>query len=273
MSEEKEFILSKDGKKLCVHIWDLPDADRVLCLVHGLGEHAGRYAELAHYLNQSRISAYALDMRGHGLSDGKRGHAAYEDLQSDIEELLKYARAINTDAKLVLMGHSFGGNQVAHFVKHDSSHELAGFILSSPFLDVAFQPPKWKVTMANLIGSLLPSLTQSNELDATTISRDSKEVEKYLKDPLVHDQISVRMYLDVTKAGRDLLKNTKPLRIKGLAYHGDADKLVSFAATNQFVSQNEGIQWHPLADVYHEPHNDFGKEKVYALVSDFILSL
>jgi len=270
MSEEKEFILSKDGKKLCVHSWEIPEASWVLCIVHGLGEHAGRYGALANHLNKQGISVFALDVRGHGLSEGKRGHAAYANLQSDIEELLKYARALNTEAKLVLMGHSFGGNQVAHYVKHDNTNELAAFILSSPFLDVAFQPPKWKITMANLVGSILPSLTQSNELDPSTISRDPKEVEKYVNDPLVHDRISVRMYLDVSKAGKDLLKNTKPIKIPGLVYHGDSDLLVSFEATRQFVALNEGLIWHPLEGVYHEPHNDLGREKVYTLVSDFI---
>jgi len=273
MSEEKEFILSKDGKKLCVHCWEIQEAERVLCLVHGLGEHAGRYAEMANYLNNAGIGMYALDVRGHGLSDGKRGHARYADLQSDIEELLKYVRAIHTDAKLVLMGHSFGGNQVAHFVKHDTSNELAGFILSSPFFDVAFQPPAWKVKLANLVGSLLPSLTQSNELDPQTISRDQAEVDKYVNDPLVHDQISVRMYLDVTKAGKNLLANEKPLRIPCLIYHGDADKLVSFQATEQFAAKNPSAIWQPLSGVFHEPHNDIGREQVYKSVRDFILAL
>ncbi len=273
MSEEKEFILSRDGKKLCVHLWEMSGATHVLCIVHGLGEHGGRYAQMAAELNKVGISVYALDVRGHGLSDGKRGHALYTRLQEDIEEFLKFVRALNTDAKLVLMGHSFGGNQVAHYIKHDSTKELSGAILSSPFFDVAFQPPAWKVTLANLVGSLLPSLTQSNELDPQTISRDQAEVDTYVNDPLVHDQISVRMYLDVTKAGKALLKNEKPIRIPCLIYHGDADQLVSFQASKQFAEKNPGVIWHPLAGVFHEPHNDLGREDVYSLLSTFISNL
>jgi len=270
MSEEKEFILSRDGKKLCIHVWEMPEASHVLCVVHGLGEHGGRYASLASHLNAAGISVYALDVRGHGLSEGKRGHASYERLQEDIEEFLKCVRALNIDAKLVLMGHSFGGNQVAYYIKNDSTKELAGAILSSPFFDVAFRPPAWKVTLANLVGSILPSLTQSNELDPKTISRDHEEVAKYVNDTLVHDQISVRMYLDVSKAGKALLINEKPLRIPCLVYHGDADQLVSFTATEQFAQKNQGVIWQPLAGVYHEPHNDFGREVVYRMIAEFI---
>lgn len=274
MSEEKEFILSKDGKKLCVHQWEIPDAKRVLCIVHGLGEHGDRYSEFAQYLNSNGISVFALDLRGHGLSEGKRGHSkSYSLLQSDLEELLKHARSLNTDAKIVLMGHSMGGNLVANYLKSDRTKELAGYILSAPFLDVAFQPPQWKTKLATIMGNIWPSLTQSSELDPTTITRIPEEVDKYVSDPLVHDLISVRWYLDFTTAGIKLLEDKNQIKLPGLIYHGDGDRLVSFGATEKFALANPSAKWVPLSGVYHEPHNDLGKEIIYKMVAEFISAL
>jgi acylglycerol lipase len=271
MSEEKEFILSKDGRKLCIHQWEVSDANKVICIVHGLGEHGGRYTELAYHLNSSQISVFAIDLRGHGLTEGKRGHTpSYSLLQSDIEELLKHARSLNTDAKLILMGHSMGGNLVASYVKNDQTKELSGYILSAPFFDVAFAPPKWKITLAKLVGKILPSLTQGNELDVNAISRNENEVEKYIADPLIHNQISVGWFLAFSTVGKKLLADDRLISTPGLIYHGDADRLVSFGATEKFASKNANAKWVPLSGVYHEPHNDLGKEEVYAMIVDFI---
>ena len=273
MSEEKEFILSKDGKRLCVHHWESKNANHVLCIVHGLGEHGGRYNELAKYLNTLNIAVFALDLRGHGLSDGKRGHArSYSLLLSDLEELLKHARSLHTEAKIILMGHSMGGNLVASYVKNDLTKELNGYILSSPFFDVAFQPPTWKVNLAKMMGRIWPGLTQSSELDPTTISRIQEVVKKYNEDPLVHDQISVRWYLDFTNIGKRFMTDLNPIKLNGLIYHGDGDRLVSFEATKAFAMVNPNAKWTPLAGVYHEPHNDLGKEEVYKMLGDFIIN-
>ena len=197
MSEENQFILSQDGLKLHLHHWRTKQPQKVLCIVHGLGEHAGRYTELSKVLNDDNCSVMAIDLRGHGLSEGKRGHTrSYEHLLFDIEELLKAARAEYLDLPMILFGHSMGGNLVASFVKTKTTSELSGFILSSPFFDVAFQPPEWKVKLAKAVGALLPGLLQSNELDVEAISQDAEEVKKYQADPLVHDRISIRLFLE-----------------------------------------------------------------------------
>lgn len=273
MHEEKEFILSKDGKKLLVHSWQTGTEGPILAIVHGLGEHGGRYAPLAEVMVNAGVNVFVLDLRGHGQSEGERGHTpSYSLLQSDIEEFLKYCRAEHNESRLFLMGHSMGGNLVAHYVKHDTSQELSGFILSSPFFEVAFEPPAWKVQLAHAVGSILPGLTQGNELDPTAISRDASEVEKYVKDPLVHDRISVRLYLSIIAAGQKLLDDGKSVKIPGLVYHGDADRLVSYTATERFAKRNPNLTWVPLPGYFHEPHNDEGREKVYEMIREFVLS-
>ncbi len=272
MSEENTFLLSQDGLKLNLHHWLADHPEKVVCIIHGLGEHGGRYDEMASMLVKSNCSVLAIDQRGHGLSEGRKGHTrSYEHLLLDIEELLKAARSEYTDLPMFLFGHSMGGNLVANFVKTKTTSEISGFILSSPFFEVAFQPPVWKVKLAKLIGAILPGLLQSNELDVDAISRDEKEVRKYQDDHLVHDRISVRLFLELTKNGKAVLENQTKLKIPGLHYHGDTDRLVSFDASEVFAERNKDhIRWVPLKDTYHEPHNDLDREKVYDLIEKFV---
>ena len=271
MSEENEFILSNDRKKLAVHHWPVNDPEAVICIVHGLGEHGGRYAPLAEHLVSQGVAVVALDVRGHGLSEGKRGHSsAYQYLMNDIQELLKFTRSEYTEARMFLFGHSFGGNMVASFLRTQNSLEISGFILSSPFFDVAFRPPEWKVKLAHWIQAIAPGITLSNEVDASAISRDEQEVEKYTSDPLIHDRLSARMFIDVMKQGQAALTESYQIETPGLVYHGDADRLASFSATEAFVKKHDAIHWVPLSEVYHEPHNDLGRETVYELIADFL---
>ena len=270
MNEENIFILSQDGLKLHLHHWGVTEPSKVVCIVHGLGEHGGRYSEVAKFFNHINCAVLAMDIRGHGLSEGKRGHTrSYELLLFDIEELLKAARAEYPDIPMILFGHSMGGNLVANFVKTMTTSELAAFVLSSPFFDVAFEPPRWKVNLAKFVGKLLPGLVQSNEIDVEAISRDLEEIKKYKEDALVHDRISVRLFLELTKHGKAVLENKTPLKIPGLHYHGDADRLVSYPASEVFAERNKKhLKWIPLKGTYHEPHNDLDRGQVFDLLTD-----
>lgn len=271
MAPENDFILSKDGLALQVHHWKYDQPSHVLCIVHGLGEHGGRYEHVADYLASNNIATVTIDQRGHGKSEGKKGHSkSYEYMLSDIEELLKYTRLEYIDTPIILYGHSMGGNLVTSYILEKTISELAGFILSAPFFEVAFEPPAWKVKLAKFVGSILPGLLQSNELEVEAISRIPEEVQKYKDDPLVHDRISVRLFLSLTQAGQKALANQKKIEIPGLVYHGTADRLVRYDATDRFRKQHEELKWHSLEGVYHEPHNDLGKEKVLEMIKDFI---
>lgn len=272
MSEENEFIQSKDGLNLYLRHWAADSPKHVLCITHGLGEHSGRYEAFAKYLNARSIAVVAFDLRGHGQSQGKRGHAAnFEAVLSDVEEMLKFARAEYNDLPMYLYGHSLGGNIVANFVQSMKSTELAGFILSSPFFKVAFEPPAWKAKLAGAVRSLLPSLTQPTELEVDALSRLHEEVKKYQDDPLVHDKISVRLFLESTAFGQKALDRMEELPINGLVYHGTEDRITSCEASKEFSERNATkVKWYPFEGGYHELHNDECKDEVYNLVSEFV---
>ena len=95
-------------------------AKAVACLVHGLGEHSGRYQDVAGVLSGAGIALYSLDLRGHGLSYGRRGHAAPRSkILADVDMLIRQARNAHPGLPLWLYGHSLGGNIVL-------SHRLFG---------------------------------------------------------------------------------------------------------------------------------------------------
>ena len=270
MSEETDYFLSQDGLRLYYRMWAPEDPKKVLCIIHGLGEHSGRYAHVAAWLNRRKIAVFALDLRGHGLSGGKRGHArSYDLLLSDVEELLKTARAEFTDLPMYLMGHSLGGNVVASFIRKMNTNELEGYILSAPWFGLAFDPPAWKLKLGKLMADVWPSLTQPNGMDTSTISRDPAEVKAYEEDPLVHDRISAGLFADISNAGNRSLENPSEIKLPGLVYHGNADRLINWQRTLRFA-EKAGAEWHELDGVYHEPHNDLDREQVFRLLQNWL---
>ncbi|MCK4561892.1 MAG: alpha/beta fold hydrolase, partial [Flavobacteriaceae bacterium] len=162
----------------------------VVVLVHGMGEHSKRYEKFViPFYNKNSISVLTFDQFGHGLTEGKKGHNPnFEAVLDSVQEMLKKAKIIFGNKPTFLYGHSMGGNVVINYVLRRKNN-LTGVIATSPFLKLAFEPPSWKLKIAKILLKVAPSLTMSNELDVTGISRDKSEIEAYKNDPLVHDKV------------------------------------------------------------------------------------
>lgn len=271
MSSETEFFLSKDGIRLYYHHWACENTKKVLCIVHGHGEHGGRYEHVARFFNQHDIAVLAMDLRGHGISQGKKGHAkSHETLLDDIEEFLKTARAEYTEIPMVLMGHSMGGNLVANYVLKMNTNELGGFILSSPWLGLAFEPPKWKVDMARIVAGVWPGLTQKTNLNTQHISRDKNEVTKYENDPLIHDIISAALFFNTVKTSEECIQRADEVKLNGLIFHGTGDQITNWKASETYASKNPRFEFKALPDMYHETLNDVDRENVMKMMHGWI---
>ena len=182
MTDESEsnYILSSDGLKLYYINSNVDDPSAVVCILHGHGEHIGRYHHVMEHLKAQNIASVGFDFRGHGRSEGKRGHMpSMDQVLSDVEESLKFVRLNYLDVPMILFGHSFGGCVVLNYVLKKPIIELAGFIVSSPWLALAFEPPKWKVKLGRIMASILPKLSLKSELNPDHLSKDKGEVEKY----------------------------------------------------------------------------------------------
>jgi alpha-beta hydrolase superfamily lysophospholipase len=271
MNAESDYLLGADGLKLFYQYWLPEKTEQILCVIHGHGEHSGRYGYFASHMVSHNIAVLAMDLRGHGLSNGKRGHApSYESLMTEVEELLKTAREMFNDIPLFLYGHSMGGNLVANFMIQDKSSELSGFILSSPWFKLAFNPPKIKVKLGEFMAKIWPAFSEHNGLNIQHLSKDPIEVKKYADDPLVHGMISAGLFGLISKASANALQNSQKIKVRGLVFHGSMDHIIDYTATETFAGSNERITWKLLDGVYHEPHNDLEKDDVLKMVCDWI---
>ncbi|CAM2065384.1 Lysophospholipase [Sulfidibacter corallicola] len=241
-------------------------ARALICLVHGLGEHGGRYDHLAAYFNREGIAVTVMDMRGHGRSDGPRGHfPGYPAIFAEIDGLLLEGARRCAGVPVFLYGHSMGGNMVlSYLLRHQSSVPLAGSIATGPLLRTAFEPPSWKVFMGKLLYAVWPGFSMANELDTKGLARDPEVASKYLADPLVHNRITPR-FMDVMDGGEYLIEHAASLATPLLLLHGERDPITSAPASAEFAEKaGARCRFKSWPDLLHEIHNEPEKEEVFA---------
>lgn len=274
MPYDEFYLQSSPGVRLFGWQW-LPDdqgaCTGVVCIIHGIGEHSGRYAHLVNHLLRQGYAVAAIDQIGHGRSDGQRGHASrYEGLMENIERLIGKVKGDYPALPVFLLGHSWGGNQVLNFVLRRRP-ALRGVIALSPWLKLGFDPPVWKLLLGKGMKSVYPAFSQSSELAVHFISRDPEVVEAYRRDPLVHDRISASLFMDSHAAARWALDHAAEFPLPLLLIHGTDDKLVSPEGTREFAGRlKNNVTLKLLDGVYHETHNDLGKEAVFAAITDWL---
>ncbi|HIG79225.1 MAG TPA: alpha/beta hydrolase [Cycloclasticus sp.] len=261
-----------DGNPMHAVRW-LPDSEpkMVMCLIHGLGEHSGRYSKMAEHYASFGIEVVSFDLRGHGKSGGQRGHSDdFAQLMKDIGRFLYQASKIDTSKPHFIYGHSLGGTLA---IKYALTHpgEYSGVILSAPMFKPAFEPPKWKVTLGRYIQSIWPTLSLSNEVDRNDLCRDKTLIEAHKKDPLNHDRISAKFGTQLLEEGERLIEEASHVDFPLLLMHGDADGLTCHQASTVF-SECAGDQctlkiW---PDFYHELHHESGKEDVFNYCIDWM---
>lgn len=266
-------LKSTDGLKLSGQSW-MPDAmpKALVCLIHGLGEHCGRYQHVAKAFNSNGIALTALDLRGHGKSDGKRGHTPnYDLLLEDISKLLNYTKSIAPETPLFLYGHSLGGNLVIQYAlkKHP---DIVGIIASAPLLRLAFQPPAWQENLLKTLQRMNVSAGMPNGLNTKNLSRDPDVVRNYNHDPLTHNRITPALAIGMVEAGEWNLKHAHELTLPMLLFHGTDDRITSPEASVEFArSAGKNCAFKSLNGLYHEPHNEPEKEQLLNSIIQWIL--
>ncbi len=264
--------LTADGVKLAAQDWR-PEgsAVAVVGLVHGLGEHQGRYGHVIAALNRAGFAVLGFDLRGHGRSEGPRGYVpAYDALLDDIDLLLAQAAQRYPSLPRFLYGHSLGGNLVLiHTLRRRPT--LAGVVATSPILRTAFKPPAWKLVLGRAMCRLWPRLSMSNEIDPDGLSHDAQVARAYVDDPLVHARVSPRLGIGLIEAGLWLLDHAAEFRLPLLLVHGGADPITSAQATREFAQRVPGDCtckiWEGL---YHETHNEPQKAEVIAFTIEWL---
>jgi acylglycerol lipase len=247
-----------------------------VALVHGLGEHAGRYEALAQRLTAAGIELFAIDLRGHGQSPGARAWVdRFDQYLLDAEALLGVAA--RGRCPLFLMGHSMGGTISALYAAErlaDDGPAVAGLILSSAALVPGRDVPRWLIAVSRVISRVLPRLP-TMKVDAGWLSRDPDVVEASRVDPLVyHGGIPARTGAGILDAMGRIERGRANLRMPVLVYHGTADKLTEPDGSREF-SKHVGSADRTLVlyeGSYHETMNDLGRERVIDALINWILA-
>jgi len=209
----------------------------------------------------------ALDLRGHGLSPGKRGHVSnYQRLLDDISLLLEEAQKRHPGVPLFLYGHSMGGGLVLNYaLRRDAT--LAGVIATGPALRLGFEPPVIQVALTKLMNAIWPAFMQASGLDPQALSRDPEVVRRYEADPLVHDQISASLFDGFYQAGLWALEHAEAFPVPLLLMHGSEDQLTSSEASREFANRvGERCTFKLWEGLYHEIHNEPEQDQVFAFL-------
>jgi len=265
---------SKDGLKMFGRMWEPNNTRAIICLVHGMGEHCFRYDHLANFFNDNDIAVLAYDQRGHGKSEGKRGHTpSYAMLMYDIDKLLAEKNIHLPETPTFLYGHSFGGNMVSNYILANQP-KIKGAIITGALFKLGFDPPKFKVALGKMMSNIYGAFTERSKLDANGLSYDKTVVQQYKEDVLVHDYISARMFVDTMDAGQWALNNAGTLSIPALVMHGADDKITKPSGSAEFVAKAGKLATLKIWDnLLHEIHNEAAQNEVFNYTLSWMESL
>ncbi len=262
---------SPDGTRLAYRAWPATDPRITFAVVHGLGEHGGRYERFARGMAPFGMTTYAVDLRGHGKSDGARGHLdSWSQWVDDTAAFVAFVES-QSRGEVVPIGHSFGGVAMLSTVRSGKLARAKRFVVSSPALRLKVKVPAWKSRLAGIASKLSPRMAMNNEVDAATVSRIPEVVEAYRTDPLVHSRISSRLYAEWANAANENLDRAADIKIPFLILAGTADPLVDPAGSEELHRRAPAMSTLRMLDGrYHEPFNDLGSDQVFATIAEWL---
>jgi len=256
---------SKDSLKIHAVKWLVDEAKLNICLVHGLGEHSGRYGHVAQFFNSKGANVYALDLRGHGRSEGARGCGPdLEAFMDDIDGLIAEMKKDNSRSAIpwIFYAHSMGGNLTLNYVLRRQT-DCSAIVTTGPWITLESDPSGGLVLAASIINKF-GGFTKSSDIDPTYVSTDAGEVAKYINDPLNHDKISSKAGMALYHAGQYLHNYKDGMPIPTLIMHAKQDKLTLASGSQQFAKNNpKGLTLELWEDVYHEMHNDVKRQELF----------
>jgi len=269
------YLRSGDGVLLYWRGLAAPDPRAVLVLVHGLGEHVGRYVHVQDFFAGRGLATYAFDLRGHGRSAGLQGHVdRFADYLEDLGAVLEHARSQCPGVPVVLLGHSMGGLVALRHAQLEQG--LLGLVLSSPLLGIAegSRPAPARAALGRVASLLAPRLRFRTSVDPALLSRDPAVGAAYAADPLVGRKVSARWFTSVSQAIEEAHAAEPRLPLPALVMAAGQDALADSGATRRFVEGATGAraelqEWDGL---YHEilnaPERALVLERAWAWVAE-----
>lgn len=264
-----------DGITFFMQGWE-PDTNpkALIALVHGLGEHTGRYAHVGKVMTDAGYALIGFDLRGHGKSGGARGHSPSLNVyMQDIRQFFDRMSQRYPDIPHFLYGHSLGGLlSLSYAIQY--SADLKGVMITGAALRSPLQEQRVKIVAAKLLGTFLPAITIQSGLDPTTISRDQKVVDAYVSDKLVHYSTSLGFGKAALSAIDLCFARAREFTIPLLMMHGTGDRLTYPSGSKDFArlvgEAGNDVTLKLWDGLYHELHNEPEKAEVFTSMTEWL---
>jgi alpha-beta hydrolase superfamily lysophospholipase len=266
-----EIALTGRGAISCWSLCAGPER-RGVGILHGLGDHAGRYTDLGLALAAQGFAVEAIDLPGHGRSYGRRGHVgSWLDYRAAVTAWMDRAHAAAPDRTWTLLGQSMGS-----FVALDWALEhparVERLVLCAPPFQLGFRPSLLKVKVAQALVRFWPGFSQGNMILPSMLSHDQKVVRAHMEDPLVHYQITARLFLEFQFMRSSLMKRVGELRTPTLVLHGGEDHVADPLGSERWVKMvPDGMaELRLYPGLYHEVLAEVGREEIIASLIDWL---
>ncbi len=226
VAQNHGYLEAVGGVRLHYRTWEVPEARGAILVLHDLTEHSGRFGELAASMGTHSLSTFALDLRGHGSSEGRRGHVnRFEIFLQDVDRFRREVQGlVDPFCPLYLLGQGLGGLIALRYLEEYESAFRGGIVLT-PWLASALRLPRWKSTAAALLSRLLPALPLRAGVRAEDLSHDQQWVAGYRADPLVQDAITPRLFTEASVAMGLLLQRADRLTAPLLFLLAGSDRI------------------------------------------------
>lgn len=268
-------LKSKDGIEFHVNGWE-PDAKprALVALIHGLGEHTGRYEHVAKAMTDAGYVLAGFDLRGHGRSTGIRGHIPSLDaVMQDIREFFVFLTQRYPELPQFIYGHSLGGLLTLTYALTNKTG-LKGVIATSAGLRSPITEQKIKLLMVKVLGSLLPTTLLASGLETAGISQDAGVIDRYNNDPLNHDRVSLAFGKTALSATDYVWSHAQEFSSPLLIMHGTGDRVTYSHGSADFAKlaakNNKDVTLKLWDGLYHELHNEPEKDHVFQFIIDWL---
>ncbi len=260
------FEIENRKVKLVGYEFPCENPQQVVILIHGIGEYAGRYDRLSQYFAQAGIAVFSMDLRGHGRSEGKKGHCAPRvEVLADIDALVEHAQSIYPNLPLVMYGHSMGGNIALDYrARGKYNYLFMGYVISAPWIRLGRPVSIGLVSAIKILSKILPDFQTASKCSEAELG-NPEFVKPYETDPLVHPKISLLTAYEGFSIGTALEQGTnedngKAHNIPCLIMHGTEDRICSIEGSRNFMklplnATNPKMNFVELEGYRHEIHN------------------
>jgi len=239
----------------------------VVVITHGYADHCGRYREVAHVCVKAGWAAVSYDCRGHGKSPGDRGAIdRFDSYLTDLSAIIAGARKLVADgAPLVLLGHSHGSLITLRALCGDHPPaNIAGAIVSSPYLGLKMAVPGWQKVLARVASRLAPKLKQPNHIKASQLTHDPKKIAEHDADKLVFGTATPRWFTESTDAQDYVAAHADRITVPTTWLVGADDPLADPAVSRAVANKVKGATYHDLVGMLHEVFNETDRASVFA---------